>query len=79
MRWFGISVLAGGLLCVIVGIALEYEIARLIWAVNAANVTPESAALSIEWMRGIYWPAPYLLWTGVALMVVGGVIEVVRS
>lgn len=69
MRRLALLLMAFGVPCLIAGLALHYQIERMISVVNSAAAPSESVALSIEWIRGIYWPAPYLLWVGITLTV----------
>jgi len=68
--------LATGAPCLIMGIALELQIAETISALNSATST-ESASLNVAWVRSTYWFAPYMLWIGLVLMVSGGVLGIV--
>ncbi len=69
--------MAFGVPCLIAGLALHYQIERMISVVNSAAAPPESVASSTEWIIGTYWPVPYLLWVGITLTVLAGVIAVV--
>lgn len=76
-HWLGWMLLAAGLPCWLMGLALEQQIAGMVSAVHAAAITPESAARNVEWVRNTYWLAPYLLWSGGASVAVGSVLGVI--
>lgn len=70
--WFGWMLLAAGLPCWLMGLALEHQIAGMVSTVTEAATTGESAARHVAWIRNTYWFAPYLLWVGGTLVALGG-------
>lgn len=77
MRWLGWMILAAGLPCCLIGFALDRQVAEMISVVNSTATTAESASRSVAWIQDIYWLAPYSLWIGGALVVVGSLLGVI--
>lgn len=69
--------LAIGQPCLIAGLVLQLQTDGMISSVNSAATTAENASLSVDWIRGIYWPVPYVLWVGITLTVLAGAVGVV--
>jgi len=59
------------------GFALDRQVAEMISVVNSTATTAKSASRSVAWIQDIYWLAPYLLWIGGALVVVGSLLGVI--
>lgn len=70
-------ILAAGLPCCLIGFALDRQVAEMISVVNSTATTAESASRSVSWIQDIYWLAPYPLWIGGALVVVGSLLGVI--
>ena len=77
MRWLGWMILAAGLPCCLMGFALDRQVAEMISVVNSTATTAESASRNVAWIQDTYWLAPYLLWIGGALVVVGSLLGVI--
>ncbi len=69
--------LATGIPCWLMGLALDYDVARMVSSLRLSAVTAESASQNVLWIHEIYWFAPYVLWSGGALVVVGSVLGIV--
>ena len=69
-------VLAAGAPCWLMGFALDRQVAGMISAVNSSAATAESASRNVAWIQNTYRFAPYVLWIGGALVVVGSVLAV---
>ena len=76
-RWFGWMMLAAGLPCWIMGLSMDRQVAAMLSKINASKAMPESMQQMAEWVKSTYWLAPYLLWIGGALVVVGSVFGIV--
>lgn len=76
-HWLGWMLLAAGLPCWLMGLALEQQIAGMVSAVHAAGISPESTARNVAWVKDTYWFAPYLLWAGGALVALGSLLGII--
>lgn len=74
--WIGWMLLAAGLPCWLMGLAVDHQVAGMIAALKAAAITPESATRNVAWIKSTYWFAPYLLWAGGALVTLGSVLGI---
>jgi len=69
VRCFGWIIFAIGTPFLISGVALHHQIEGFISTFKLDFITGENVSSNIDWIRGIYWPAPYLLWVGITLTV----------
>jgi hypothetical protein len=76
-HWFGWMMLAAGLPCWIMGLSMDRQVAAMLAKINASKAMPESMHQMTEWVKSTYWLAPYLLWIGGALVVVGSVLGII--
>jgi len=76
-HWFGWMMLAAGLPCWIMGLSMDRQVAAMLAKINASKAMPESMQQMTEWVKSTYWLAPYLLWIGGALVVVGSVFGII--
>ena len=56
---------------------MDGQVAAMLAKINASKAMPESMQQMTEWVKSTYWLAPYLLWIGGALVVVGSVFGVI--
>ena len=59
------------------GLSMDRQVAAMLAKINASKAMPESMQQMTEWVKSTYWLAPYLLWIGGALVVVGSVLGII--
>lgn len=76
-HWFGWMALAVGLPCWMQGLLMDLEMAAMLAELTASYSPSESTQRTSEWVNTTHWLAPYLLWIGGALTLLGGLLGVI--
>jgi hypothetical protein len=74
--WVGTIVLSIGIAFWLLGFAIDLHVDEMISSLSSAGTPPKMAEMNVQWARKTYWPAPYLLWIGGTLVIVGGFLAI---
>ena len=74
--WVGTIVLSIGIAFWLLGFAIDLHVDEMISSLSSAGTPPKMAEMNVQWARKTYWPAPYLLWIGGSLVIVGGFLAI---